>query len=168
MLNKRAQALSIIALFAVIVGIFIVSVVIINITNKVLTPFSDSIENVSTEAASNVDYIQSSFNRWWDWAVILLFFLNVILLFITAFLVDVHPAFLIIYVLALAFLFTFGISVMGAVQDIWGVTDFSSGVANMPITNWLMNNFSIVLLGIAVLSGIIMYAKFKFGSGGAV
>ena len=57
---------------------------------------------------------------------------------------------------------------MGAVQNIRGTDAFSDAVNLMPITNWLMQNFSVTLLGIAILSGVIMYAKFKvFGVGTA-
>lgn len=166
MLGKRGQALSVIAFFAVIIAIFIVSLVVNNMVNKVLDPFQSQITNISTEAGANVGTIKNGFNTWWDYAIVLLFILNVLLLFISAFMVDVHPAFLLIYILALAFLFIFGISVMGAVQNIWSTEagyPFSESVAKMPITNWLMNNFSLVLLGIAILSGVIMYAKIKFG-----
>lgn len=167
MLNKRGQALSIIAFFAVIVAIFIVSIVIITMTNKVISPFQDTISNISTTAANNVGYIKDSVNTWWDYAVVLIFFLNTIMLFYSAFMVDVHPAFLVLYILALAFLFIFGTTALGTVQQIWGTDAMAEGLGYMDITYWLLNNFTIVLLGIAILSGIVMYAKFKLGGQGA-
>ena len=173
MLNKRGQALSIVVFFAVIVAVFITSVVIMYFVNSMLTPFQSSISNISTTAGTNVATIQNGFNKWWDYATVLIFVINTLLLFISAFLIDVHPAFLLLYIFALLFLFVFGIGVIGSVQSIWnadpaiGATTFSDAVSKMPITNWLVNNFSIVLLGIAILSGVVMYAKFKFANGGA-
>ena len=172
MLNKKGQALSLIVFFAVIVAVFIVSVVVMHFTNSILTPFQSSINNISTVAGTNVATIQNGFNKWWDYAVVLIFIINVLLLFITSFLVDIHPAFLLMYVFALLFLFIFGIGVLGAVQNIYNLTNpdgspgpFTDAVNNMPMVNWLLQNFSLTLLGIAILSGIIMYAKFKVFGG---
>ena len=172
MLNKKGQALSIVVFFAIMVAVFIVSVVVMYFVNAVVSPFQANINNISTTAGTNVATIQNGFNKWWDYATVLIFVINTLLLFISAFLIDIHPAFLLLYIFALLFLFIFGIGVMGSVQAIWnsdptvGATTFADATARMPITNWLVNNFSTVLLGIAILSGVVMYAKFKFGNGG--
>lgn len=163
MFNKKGQALGIIALFAVVVAIFITSALIINITNKVLTPFSDTLSTISEDASDRVSSTNQMVNKWWDYAIVLIFIINVIMLFISSFLIDVHPVFIIIYIFALMFLFIFGTSALSTIQDLYLNDNLAEGLQYTPITNWIVNNFMIILLGIAVLSGVIMYAKFKFG-----
>jgi len=89
--------------------------------------------------------------------------------------VDIHPAFLIIYIIALMFLFMFGSTILGALDAVYNPTGvFGSGnvtaggnaIDRMPLVSWILNNFTLVILGIVILSGVIMYAKFKFGTQG--
>jgi hypothetical protein len=37
----------------------------------------------------------------------------------------------------------------------------------MPLTVFILNNFSIIMLSLIFITGIIMYAKLKGGSGGS-
>lgn len=167
--NKRGQALSIIFFFAIIVSVFIVSFILMMVVQKTLTPFQSSIGNVTAKAGTNVGYIQSSFTTWWDYAVMFIFFINIVILFTSAFFVDIHPSFFVLYIFACLFLVIFGYSMltsMDAIKDKMNeiLTPTSLSVL-MPMTNWMADNFNMVMLGIIILSGIVMYAKFKYFGG---
>ena len=167
-MNSKGQVASIIVFFAIVIGIFILSIILLKVTNTILTPFQANIGNMSAKAGADVSYIQNKFVTWWDWVIILVFLLNALLLFVSVFLVDVHPAFLFLYILAVLFLMIFGSVAQTAVEKIWTQPDFATEAGQMPLTQYLINNLGIVILIIIVLSGILMYAKIKYftGTGG--
>jgi hypothetical protein len=172
-MNKKGQALSIVFFFIIILSVFILGVLLMSMVNTILDPFREQISLVSNESATTVGVIQNKFNSVWDWTIVILFLFNVVILMFSSFMVDIHPAFLVIYIIALMFLFMFGSTILGSLDALYNPTGvFGSGnvtaggnaYANMPLTFWMLNNFTYVILGIAILSGIIMYAKFKFGN----
>jgi uncharacterized membrane protein YfcA len=167
--NKKGQALSIIYFFAIMIAVFIVSFVMMIMVDRIVTPFQSGVGNVSSNAGSVVSHIKSSFVTWWDWAIMILLFANIIVIFMSAFFIDIHPSFFLIYIFACLFLVIFGYTMLSSLQEIQDKLEsqLTSGtwLSIMPMTNWVVNNFNIVMLGIIVLSGIVMYAKFKyFGS----
>ena len=169
-MNRSGQAQSIIVFFGLAVSVFIVSIILLRITNEVITPFQAQIGNVSETAGSAVAYTHNRFTAWWDYAIVLLLFMNVILLMVSAFMIDIHPAFLIIYILTILFLFVFGNYALLALDAIWGAIGTTTETAQTPLQQFIINNFQIFMVGIVILSGIVMYAKFKIfpgqGAGG--
>jgi len=164
-MNNKGQAQSIIIFFVLVVGILIASIIVLRLVNTIITPFSAQIGNVSAPVGEAVDYAHSRFTGVWDWVIILVILFNVILLFVSAFLVDIHPAFLLVYIFAVFLLIIFGNSSLYALDSIWDRLGTATETAQTPITQFIINNFQIFILGIIVLSGIIMYAKFKFFQG---
>lgn len=171
--NKKGQALSIIFFFVIILSVFILAVLLMSLVNTILTPFRTQISSVSNVSADTVGKIQTSFSNTWDWAVVILFLFNTVLLLFSSFMVDIHPAFLVIYIIALMFLFMFGSTIVGSLDALYNPTGYfgtgnmtagGNAIGNMPVTSWILNNFTLVILGIAMLSGIIMYAKFRFST----
>jgi hypothetical protein len=162
---KKGQAQSIIIFFGLMIAVFIVAIIVLRVTNTIITPFQNQIGNVSAPAGAAVGYVHTRFTAWWDYAIILVFLFNVILLLVSAFLVDIHPAFVLIYIIAIVFMFIFGNYALSAVDAIWGGMGTSVETAQTPITQFLLNNFQMIMLGIVILSGIVMYAKFKMFAG---
>jgi biotin transporter BioY len=169
--NKRGQVISIVAFFVIVLSIFILGTLLMSFVNTILNPAEASFRNVSNESANAMTKVNDSFNKWWDYAIVFLFFLNVILLLISAYQVDTHPIFLVMYIIAVMLLVIFGGNVTGAISSLWdssGVfgTGNPQGVNSMqyvPMTQFFLNNYTYIVLGIIVISGIVMYAKFKFG-----
>lgn len=175
MMDKKGQALSIIFFFIIVLGILIIAVLIMSLVNTILEPFRVQIQPINNESATTVGDIQTSFNSVWDWVIIFLFLFNLVLLFVSSYLVDVHPMFLVLYIITVMFLFLFGSTVLGALDSLYNPAGvFGSGnltaggnaITNMPLSSWILSHFTIVMLGIVILSGVIMYAKFKFGTQG--
>lgn len=171
-LNKKGQVESIIIFFFLLIAILITSIIVLRITNAILTPFQQRIGNLSitgAEQSADVIYkVQTNFNKVWDWVIILLFAFNILVLFITSFLIDIHPAFAIIYIIAVIFLFVFGNSMLYVLDSIWNNSNIATDyeLQNTQMQQFLINNFQLILLGIFFVSGVIIYAKIKyFGSG---
>lgn len=169
-MNKKGQAESIVIFFIVVVAIFMASIIILRITNSVITPFATAINNThiqgSEKASETVIGVRDKFTGVWDWAIVILFLINIMILLLSAFLIDIHPAFVVIYIFAGIFLFIFGNFVLGALDSIWGAVGTATETAQTPLQQFILNNFQMIFLGIYVLSGIVMYAKIKFFGGG--
>lgn len=166
MKNKKGQAESVIIFFGIVVAIFIASIVILRLTNSILTPFANQIEPYSNQSATVVRAIDTNFAGIWDWVVILLFLFNLILLLVSAFLVDIHPAFLIVYIVAVIFLVIFGNTFAYVIDSVWGAVGRDDvETLQTPMQQFIINNFNIIMLGVIALSGIVMYGKFRFFGG---
>jgi len=167
-MNNKAQVQSIIYFVFVIVGLLVFGLLMLNLINVPLSKFSSAIGNVTGEAGRNVAGINTQVNNLWDYVIMSLFMLNVIILLISSFLVDTHPLFVFLYIIAVFLLIIFTPNIMVAVDKIWASSAYSGQVALLPMTEFLKDNFISVLLGIIILSGVIMYAKFKFGNTGGI
>jgi len=172
--QKKGQIISISAFFVIVLSVLILATIIMSFVNTILTPVSSSLGNISEEAGNAVTNIESSFNKWWDIAIVLLVFLNVIILMISAYMIDTHPVFLIVYIIAVMLLVIFGGNVVGALEGLWdsdGVFGTASpvgvdAISHMPLTAYILNHFTMFIFSLIILSGIIMYSKFKIGNGG--
>ena len=171
-MNNKGQIISIAAFFAIVLSIFLLGTLLMSFVNTILNPFESSMQSISNESASAVGNINDSFNKWWDIAIVFLFFLNVIILLLSAYQVDTHPIFLLLYIIAVMILLIFGGNMVSSLDvfyddaGIFGsgnVTAGGNAIQHMPLTNFMLNNFTVVILGIIIISGIVMYAKFKFG-----
>lgn len=164
-LNRKAQLNSIIAFVAVIVALLITAPIVLKIFNSVTGGFATSVQNTSADAYNAVTYGQTTVNTFWDYVILVAFITNVLLLFVTSFLIDMHPALVVLYIIGGIFLFFIGPVYITSVDKIFTNSQFTTEVANMPNTTWLYSNFLWVLLGIYFATGVIMFVKFKFFSG---
>jgi hypothetical protein len=164
-MNKKGQAESIIIFFGLAIAILVVSVIVLRVANSVITPFQAQIGNMSVTAGTAVNDVHTSFAKWWDYLIIGMFFLNIIILLVSAFMVDIHPAFVIVYIFAIIFMFVFGNYALLTLDSIWNMVGTSTEQAQTPLEQFLINNFQLVMLGVVILSGIVMYSKFKYFSG---
>lgn len=162
---RKAQIPSVIIFFGLVVGIFIASIIILRITNEILTPFEAQIGNISESAGASVGYVHERFTTWWDVAVVSIFFISVILLFVSSFMIDIHPSFVILYIVALIILFMFGNYLLLVLDNVWFAVGTSTELDQTTMQRFIINNFNIILLVIFLLSGVIMYAKFKYFQG---
>lgn len=172
--QKKGQVVSVVAFFVIILSVLILATLLMSFVNTILNPATSSIGNVSSQAGNAMSNINASFNKWWDVAVVLLVFLNIIILMISAYQIDTHPVFLIVYIIAVMLLVIFGGNVVSALSGLWdanGIFGSASpqgvdAISRMPMTAYILNHFTLFIFAIIVLSGIIMYSKFKFSSGG--
>jgi len=174
MMNKKGQIISVTAFFVIILAMFILATLLMSFVNTILNPVASTLGNISNQSGTAVTAINDSFNRWFDIAVVILFFLNVLTLMISAYLVDTHPIFLIVYVISVFLLVVFGGNVVDALSTIWandgafgtGSPTGINSIQYMPLTQYLLNHFTLVMLGIIILSGVLMYAKLRNGGKG--
>lgn len=162
---KKGQAESVIIFIGIVVAIFLTSIILLRLTNEILTPFANQLAPYSNQSATVVNSVHDSFTHVWDWVIILLLLFNIILLLVSAFLIDIHPAFLVIYIIAILFLVIFMNTFAAVIDSVWNAVGTATETAQTPLQQFVINNFNIIMLGIIALSGVVMYAKFKLFGG---
>ena len=161
-MEKKAQYYTIAWVGAVVV-LLILAPILYKVVSTSLSSFSAAINNTSPTAAASVDLIEGSFLGWLDYLIMIGFLVNIILLFVFAFMVDTHPLFLIFYIISSAVLMMFAPYVVEPIKQIFGMAEFGDAVVHLPLTEFVVTRFNIILLGVIVVAGIIMYAKLKGG-----
>ena len=160
--NKKAQY-DIIAWIGVVVGLLILAPVLFKIVDTSLSGFSDAINDTSPVAAESVESIKGTFVTWLDYIIIIGFLVNIIMLFVFSFMADTHPLFVVFYILSAVFIMIFAPYVIEPIKQIFGMPEFGTAVLKLPLTNFIVTRFNIILFGIVVVTGIILYAKWRGG-----
>lgn len=163
--NKKGQFAGIIMFIGTVIGMIILAPIMLKIIGTILSTTSAAIGNQTVQDAATgnataaLNYGLASFNKFWDIIIVAFFFINVILLIISSFMIDVHPAFWVIY-LFLAFIFFFiSPAYTKALDTIWG--SYSDVTGNLPNTSWIYHNFNFIMLGIYFITAIIIFAKIR-------
>jgi hypothetical protein len=163
-MNKKGQLESpIVTLIVVVVAILIIGLFMMKYVNVILTPFATAIGNVSTTAGSNVTHIQNVFVSFWDWVLIVGFLVNVILLFVSAFLVSVHPVFMILYIIFGFVIFMFAPELISIIDKFYADPNFALEVTQLPMMDFLRQYFGLIMLGIYFVSGVILFSRVMGG-----
>lgn len=162
-MNQRGQiAYGIIAFVVVAIGLFIIAPIVLNVVRSSIGGVADAVNSTHPQASTAGYYVRDSFTNLWDWVILLAFTINVVILLISAFLIDTHPVFVVLYILTLFFLFMFAPSMIDIVNETWSQPAFATETGlYLDGTSFLVEHFSTVLFAIAILSGVVLYAKIK-------
>lgn len=152
----------ILTFIVVIIGLLFIAPLVYKVVNTSLDNFANSINNVTEGAGDNVRFVETRFANTWDVIIIIAFIINVLLLFISAFLIDTHPVFIVLYLVFSIFTMMFAPTILDSVDAIYDSATFVNETANLPFMDFVRNYFGVIILGIMILTGIIIYAKFKY------
>lgn len=165
-MNKKGQIDFPIVTFAVIIiGLLIFAPILLKIIMSFSTSFSAGLGNVTAGGAiaqANFEAVTTPLITFWDKVMVAAFVLSVILLFVSAFLIDAHPFFIVLYIFLAFMLVLFAPNMLSAVDHIYDSASFAQEVNYLPFLDGLRNNFMIFLVGIIVVTGIIIYGKLAF------
>jgi len=173
MRNKKGQLSSIIFFVIIVLTLLLMAPILIKIVATPLSKFSTSMTATdATNVSSNaITTIKDKFLGAFDWVIMFVFIFFTVLLFISSFLVDIHPAFVVVYIMAAFVLVIFAPTISETFQYFYEapfstLEDGSTISTHLPITKFIFDNFGMVILGIIVLSGLIMYGKYRFSASG--
>jgi len=158
--NKKAT-LDLATLVVVIVGLLILAPVMLKIFNTTVGEVGDKLNESSTDAGAAMEKVENTFVTFWDYLIVIAFFVNVVMLLISAFMVDTHPVFLIMYIISAFVIMSFAPYTMEPVTQILGMPQFTTELGQLPMTSFVITNFNLILLGVIILSGLVLYAKFR-------
>ena len=162
--NKKGNT-DIIAWIVAIVALMILAPFMLKIVNTSIGGFETAINNTSPQASENVSIIKDSFVSFWDWIIAIGFLVNTILLLVFSFMVESHPIFALFYVISAIIALAFAHNVVYPIQTILGMDAFADEVLQLPITDFIVMKFDIILLAVIILTGIVMYGKWRSGGG---
>ncbi|MDI6738157.1 MAG: hypothetical protein QME12_06630 [Nanoarchaeota archaeon] len=159
--------------FAVII---IALIVMAPFIMKIISSFKGSVApalgNVSgggQQAATEFTHVLDTGGDMLDKAMIAVFFMLLLLMLVSSFLIDTSPFWVILYILVVFFIVLFVPNIMDALgAAVYDSPTFATESAGLSFMNSLRMHFGEFLVGIAVLSGIIIYGKVRlFSSGGS-
>ena len=168
--NKKGQLENPIIAFAILViGLIMFAPIALKVFSSINTNVGNSLGNVSSggvTAKANFQEVTGTLVTFWDKIIVAAFFLSIIILFVSAFLIDAHPFFVVVYVLLNLMLVLFTPNILQSVNAIYDSANFATEVAQLTFLDSLRNNFMTFLVGIMVITGIIIYGKLAFFSNG--
>lgn len=177
--NKKGQVEGILTFTVIVLTLLFLAPILFKITLTPLDKFTTSMMTVDStnKSIESSSFIRGKFTGMMDWVIMAIFIFSIALLLISSFLIDIHPAFFVIYLIASFCIIAFAPSVMTSLDFFYGnagTTASSNFVLDengvnfveeyLPMTNWAYNNFGLIITGIFILSGAIMYGKYKFSS----
>lgn len=169
-MNKKGQFENPIIIFAVLViGLLMFAPIALKIFISVDDSVGNALGNVSSGgdvARANFDKVSGTLVTFWDKIIVAAFFLAVIMLFVSAFMIDAHPFFIVLYIFLNFMLVIFTPDILQSVDAIYDSANFATEVTQLGFLDSLRNNFVPFLVGIMVITGIIIYGKLAFGNGG--
>jgi len=160
MRNQKGQT-EIITWISVVVGLLILAPIMLFTINEVLDPLQTQLNATTPAAGEGVATIHNSFVSFWDWLIAIAFLVNILLLFVFSFLAGPHPIFALFYMISAIITLMFAKYIVAPIETIFGMSTFSTEVLQLPITNFIVNTFDIILLGVIIVTGIIMYSSFR-------
>jgi len=169
--NKSGQLdFPIITFVIVIFGLLLIAPIVLKIFNQVNTNVGSSFGNMSggggaiaKENFESVMYVAVTF---WDKIIIASFVLALLLLFISAFLVDTNPFWVILYIFISFMLVLFAGNIISSLDSIYNSALFATEVSSLTFVATLRDHFGEFLVGIIAITGIIMYGKIALFKGG--
>lgn len=170
--NKTGQLdFPIITFVVIIFGLLLVAPIVLKIFNQVNTGFGNALGNMTNGTGGNIaktnfqSVMQTGIN-FWDKIIIAVFILSLLLLFISAFLIDTNPFWVILYIFISFMLVLFAGDIISALDSIYNSALFATEVSSLGFMVTLRDHFGEFLVGIIAVTGIIMYGKIALFRGG--
>jgi uncharacterized membrane protein YqjE len=176
-MNKRAQGMDIfvVSFIGAIVTLLIMAPIMLKLVTTITNQLNVTLANqsINNSASLAVGSLGTTFTNFWDFIILLAFIIVAIIMFWSAFFVDVHPVFFVLF-LIMAFISIMFVPTLVQVTDtIWYASgNYSNGTSyaifnttDLPFTTAIHDNMAIIIVGMIVVAGIIMYGKMR-GSGG--
>lgn len=167
---KKAQAeFSILTFIVIVAALLIISPIMLKVYRSAMVPLGNALAPMSPTANDTVTTLYTTVTNFWDWVIIMAFLVQIILLFISAFLVNTHPIFLVMYIIfsIFAVIFIPGIqSVMDKVYENYetNTTLRDADLEHLTFSVNLRENFPIIMIFLIFITGVIAFGKMRGGS----
>ena len=161
--NKKAQGfeMPIVVLIVVLATILVLAPFTLKIINAVVTPLGTNLQDINPLAASSAATVVTQTNNFWDLAVVIAFLVITIVMFISAYMVDMNPIFAVVYAILAFFLFMITPLLQDLFTGIYTNDALTNQTQALPMTNFIQGHFIIITFALFIISGIIMYAKLR-------
>lgn len=168
--SRKAQIGGLAAFAGIVIVLILLAPIMLKLATSILGTTSNTLATIDTTNRSSnvVTFTQGKITGTMDWVVMFLIFINILILLVSAFMIDVNPAFVVIYIIGAFVLVISAPFSISAAEKLYSMPTFATSISFIPMTEFLMNNFGVFIVGVMVLSGIIIFAKTTmFAQGGA-
>lgn len=172
--NKKGQGVIWVLLVFAIIGITIIIIApfYLRIMNQMKATVSPVLRNMSAngvvggnQAANDFDNIMGRSISIWDEAMILLFVINLLILFISAFFMDTSPIWIIMYILSSVFVIALMPQITSSLDNLYYNVLAPEG-QQLVYLDFIRVHYGLFLVGTMLMTMIIMFAKpYFFGRG---
>jgi hypothetical protein len=167
-MKKGQTDFPIITFAIVLIGLILLAPIILKFVRSTIMPFSASLGNVTggggAIAQANVNYVLGVYTSFWDGVILICFLIAIILLFVSALLIDANPFFIILYIIVFFLTVVFAPNIMLAVNNIYDSSSFAGEVSLLPFIDFIRLNFGAILTAVGVITMIIIYAKIRYSN----
>jgi uncharacterized oligopeptide transporter (OPT) family protein len=163
--RKGQIEFSLVAFIGILVMLIVVAPLLLKVVKTANQGVSNALGNVTggAEGKQSMEHITNTFVSFWDWVIMICFLLSVVLLLLSAFLIDTHPAWIIVYILFGFLMFLLVPAIQDTMDKIYNTSQLATEVSSLPMTDFVRDNLWIICLGVFFISGIIIYAKIRLG-----
>ena len=136
----------------------------------ILGTITDKMGNAVGDATANqtAHYISGTVTNFWDFLVVIFFFINIIVLFLTAFFVDMNQIFFIVYIFFAILLMLLVPGLQDLSDRVYNTTMFAGEVSKLPMSSFLQSHLWVIALAVIAITAIIMYGKIRKAGGTGV
>lgn len=162
----------IIGFFILALGLILIGGIFMKMFISIKSPLVNSFGNITNGGATAVSGVNKVLNTaitFWDKVIVFAFLFGIIFVFISAFFIDVHPIFIVLYIFINFMFMIFAPQIMESLATLY---DPLSGAylgdevyQNLPFTIWIAQNFGVFIVGLMIATGIIIYTKLSWNKG---
>jgi hypothetical protein len=148
----------------IVVGLLIFAPIMLKVFLSIQTPISNGVVNLTggTEAAAGWNAVMTPLTTMWDKVILFAFITTTLLLFVSAFFIDTHPVWIVLYIFSNFILVLFLPGLLGITDTFYESANFATEQGMLPFTDSLRTHATAWILGIMVVGGILIYGKFAF------
>lgn len=168
-MNKKAQLdFPLITFIILVVSLIIMAPIMLKIFISIKTPWNSAMQNIPGGNLSNENFnkvIDTGIN-FWDEITIAVFAFAVILMLVSAFLIDAHPFWVILYIIIALFTLLFAPSIIEAANNIYTSSSFATETVYLNFLDTIRVHFGEIIVGLYIITGIIIFGKIALSRSG--
>jgi len=163
--NKKAQLDNpVIAVAISLIALIIMGIVIMKVYLSIQAPVMDGFKNLTIggeTASTNFNHVLTVGITSMDYIILAFFVIMVIMMFISSFMIESHPIFLILYIGITFLFFMVAPSIIKSADELYESALFVNEVSYLPILDYIRTYYGELVIGLMVVTGIIIYGKLR-------
>ena len=166
--SKKADVQSIFVMILILFMIGVVAIVFTRAFNDILPEIKAEINESSPSAEAAIEKVETQTPILLDYLFLAVFIGMSLGVIISSIYVDVHPAFIIVFILGWIMMVGIGAIIANVFTEITEEEELVATAVDFPFTIWIMHYFPILAFALGMLVIIVLYGKGKSPSSAVV
>jgi len=156
------------------IGLMLIVLFALAIVGIVLRPVVKEISaanlnlNLSAKSVETSEKFDEKYVGFWDSSFLFIFLAICLGLWMSSWYIDTHPMFFIIAILCMVVFVAISMLIGDGFNNLVSGNALSSSASEFVIIPFFMSNFVVIITVVGFITGAILYAKSKSGSGGGI